>query len=221
MRLSRFVAALVVTALVAGGMFAAAAPAAAHPHVWIDLRTVALLDAQGRLEGVRVEWLLDRFYSALAEEDMDTDGNKSVSPVEAQQWAENAFTNIASTGYFGEFLIDGRNYRPTRASDPVGRWVDGQIFMSFVIRPDEPADPRKVAVGYMVYDSEFYIDVRHPDGPGFATVEGPGQEACTAAIGRSEPSPEVVATAAALDKDETAPTGLGRLFADYVKVTCR
>ncbi|GHD58687.1 hypothetical protein GCM10017083_42020 [Thalassobaculum fulvum] len=210
-----------VAALAAGITLAAAAPAAAHPHVWIDLRTVALLDAEGRLEGVRVEWLLDRFYSAVAEEDMDTDRDKAVSPAEAQLWAETAFGNIASVGYFAEFLIDGRSYQPTRASDPVGRWVDGQVFMSFVIRPDAPADPRKVAVGYMVYDPQYYIDVRHPDGPGFAAVEGPGQAACTATVGRSEPAPEVVASAAALDKDETAPSGLGRLFADYVKVTCR
>src|SRR5690606_34648972 len=127
--------------------------------------------------------------------------------------------NIAESGYFAELLVDGRNHPPARAEAPAGRWVDDRLFMSFLIRLDEPADPRSMAVGYMSYDPQFYIDIRHPDGA--ATVEGPGADACTAGIGRSEPSPEVVASAAALDRDDDAPAGLGRLFADYVKVTCR
>lgn len=199
----------------------AASPAAAHPHVWIDLRTTALLDEHGRVASVRIGWLFDRFYSAFAEQDMDTDRDGAVSEAEAQRWAEVAFGNIAGSGFFAELLIDGRSMVPDKADSPVGRWIDGQMFMSFVVRPDVPADPRQVAVGYLVYDPQFYIDIRHPEGEGFASVEGPGQETCTATAGRSEPPPEVVASAAALDRDETAPAGLGRLFADYVKVSCR
>lgn len=218
MRLGRI---LILTLIAGLGPAVAALPAAAHPHVWIDLRSAALLDNRGRVVAVRLEWLFDRFYSSFAEQDMDTDRNGEVSDAEAQLWADTAFGNIAEAGYFAELLVDGRSYPPSAASDPVGRWRDGQLFMSFVIRLDEPADPRKVPVGYMAYDPLFYIDIRHPSGDGAATVEGPGREACSTSVGRSEPSPEVVASAAALDKDETAPSGLGRLFADYVKVTCR
>lgn len=209
-----------VTALGAAAIVAvSAATVEAHPHVWIDMRSAALLDAAGRVEAVRLEWTFDRFYSSFAIEDLDTDGDRKVSDAEADRWVRTAFDNIAEAGYFAELLVDGRNYPPTKAEAPVGRWQDGRLFMSFVVRLDAPADPRKVAVGYMSYDPLFYIDVRHPDGG--ATVEGPGADACSAALGRSEPSPETVASAAALDKTETAPSGLGRLFADYVKVTCR
>lgn len=206
-------------AALAAGLVAGAGPAAAHPHVWIDMRSTALLDAAGLVEAVRIEWQFDRFYSSFAIEDLDTDRNRKVSDAEADAWARTAFGNIAEVGYFAELLVDGRSYPPTKAEKPAGRWIDDRLFMSFVVRLDEPADPRKVAVGYMSYDPLFYIDIRHPDGG--AAVEGPGAQACTAAIGRSEPSPEVVASAAALGKDETAPSGLGRLFADYVKVTCK
>lgn len=199
----------------------AAVPAAAHPHVWIDLRSAAVLDDAGRVAAIRIEWLFDRFYSAFAQEDMDTDRNRSVSEAEAQLWAETAFGNIAEAGYFAEILVDGQSYVPSKASDPVGHWRDGQLFMSFVVQLDEPADPRQVTVGYLSYDPAFYIDIRHPETSGAATVEGPGHAECSAEIGRSEPSPEVVASAAALDRNETAQDGLGRLFADYVKVACR
>jgi len=208
-------------ALFAGLFVAAAGPAVAHPHVWIDMRSAAILDADGRLSAVRIEWTFDRFYSSFAEQDMDTDRSGTVSEAEAGLWAETAFENIAVAGYFTEILVDGRSYAPTRAERPVGRWLDGRLFMSFVVRLDEAVDPRAVPVGFMSYDPMFYIDVRHPDGAAAATVEGPGSAACSASVGRSEPAPETVASAAALDKDDTAPPGLGRLFADYVKVTCR
>lgn len=206
--------------IVAAGLALAAAPAAAHPHVWIDMRSAVLLDDRGRVTAVRLEWLFDRFYSAFAEEDLDANRDKTVSDAEAQRWAETALGNLKSSGFFAEFVVDGRGYTPSTASAPVGRWHDGRLSMAFVVALDEPADPRRVTVGYLSYDPQFYIDIRHVDGAA-ATVEGAGRDACSASVGRSDPSPEVVASAAALDKDETAPSGLGRLFADFVKVTCR
>ncbi len=159
-------------ALFAGLWAAAAGPAVAHPHVWIDMRSAAILDAEGRVAAVRIEWTFDRFYSSFAEQDMDTDRSGTVSEAEAGLWAETAFENIAVAGYFTEILVDGQSYAPTRAEQPVGRWLDGRLFMSFVVRLDEPVDPRAVPVGFMSYDPMFYIDVRHPDGDGAATVEG-------------------------------------------------
>ena len=203
------------------GLAAAAGTAAAHPHVWIDMRTAAQLDPQGRVAAVRIEWLFDRFYSAYAQEDVDADRDGGISDAEADRWAVTALGNIAKVGYFAELLVDGQGLQPAGADRPVGRWRDDRLFMSFVVRFATPADPRKVAVGYLSYDPEFYIDIRHADAADAATVEGPGNEACAAEVRRSEPSPEIVASAAALDKDATAPSGLGRLFADYVKVTCR
>jgi len=211
-----------IAPLLAGAIsIATAGGAQAHPHVWIDMRTATLLDPQGRISGVRVEWLFDQFYSAYAEEDLDTDRNGKITEAEANRWAANALGNIAKVGYFAEFLVDGRSSAPASADTPLGRWRGGRVWMSFVIRPQAPVDPRAATFGYLSYDPEFYIDIRHPEKGVTATVEGPDHDRCTATVGRSDPSPEVIASAAALDRDATAPSGLGRLFADYVKVTCR
>lgn len=196
-------------------------PVRAHPHVWIDMHTVAYVDAQGRVEAVRIVWLFDRFYSAYAQEDVDTDGDGSITDTEADRWAQTALGNIAKVGYFSEILVDGQGSAPATADHPVGRWTDGQLLLSFVVRPAKPVDPRAGSVAYMAYDPEFYIDIRHVDASDAATVQGPGSEKCSATVGRSDPPPETVASAAALAADETAPRGLGRLFADTVTVTCR
>ncbi len=207
-------------AVLGAGLALAAGPATGHPHVWIEMRSAAVLDDRGRVAAVRLEWLFDRFYSAFAEEDLDADRDKSVSDVEAQRWAETALGNLKASGYFAEIVVDGRSYAPSKASEPIGRWRDGRLSMAFVVSLDEPADPRLTTVGYLSFDPQFYIDIRHVDDPA-AAVEGSARAGCSASLRRSDPPPEVVASAAALDRDETAPAGLGRLFADYVQVTCR
>src|SRR3546814_15631495 len=107
-----------------------AAPSAAHPHVWIDFHSTALMDASGRVEAVRIEWLFDRFYSSFALEDLDADRDGKVSDGEAGVWAQTAFANIAQAGYFAELLVDGRNHPPARAEAPAGRWLDDRLFRS-------------------------------------------------------------------------------------------
>lgn len=53
----------------------AAAPLAAHPHIFIDTGFELILDEAGHMTHVRVSWQYDDFYSLLITEDMalDTD----------------------------------------------------------------------------------------------------------------------------------------------------
>ncbi|HMO72532.1 MAG TPA: DUF1007 family protein, partial [Paracoccaceae bacterium] len=43
----------------------AAAPAGAHPHIFIDTGLEVIFDGQGRPAAVRVSWTYDDFYSLL------------------------------------------------------------------------------------------------------------------------------------------------------------
>ena len=53
----------------------AAAPARAHPHAWIDLKTTVLFDDQGRVTGLRQRWVFDEVYSMFAIDGFDNDGD--------------------------------------------------------------------------------------------------------------------------------------------------
>ena len=54
---------LIGTALAASGLFAPSA--SAHPHSWIDLRSEAVFDDQGRLAALHETWLFDEYYTAF------------------------------------------------------------------------------------------------------------------------------------------------------------
>ena len=61
----------VAAALCAGGF--TAAPAAAHPHIFVETGLKLELDGEGRLIGVEVTWTYDELYSLLVLEDMELD----------------------------------------------------------------------------------------------------------------------------------------------------
>lgn len=44
---------------------ATAAPAAAHPHVWITVESTVLYE-QGSIAAIRHRWTFDEFYTAMA-----------------------------------------------------------------------------------------------------------------------------------------------------------
>lgn len=70
---------------------AAATPAQAHPHVFIDAGLTFLFDDQNRLAAVQVIWVYDEFYSLLMIEDggYDTDGDGALTDAEKAALAGN------------------------------------------------------------------------------------------------------------------------------------
>ena len=55
-----------VTVLVALAAVFAAAPATAHPHVWVTMHTELVYAADGSVTGVRHAWAFDDMFSAFA-----------------------------------------------------------------------------------------------------------------------------------------------------------
>ena len=56
------------------GLLAAAAPAAAHPHVWVAVETTVLYEA-GRIVGLRHRWSFDDLYTAMAIQGLDANND--------------------------------------------------------------------------------------------------------------------------------------------------
>jgi hypothetical protein len=61
-------------------------PAAAHPHVWVLLKSQILYDEAGLVTGVRHVWTFDDLYSAFLTQDINREG-KEYSP--ARNWHQS------------------------------------------------------------------------------------------------------------------------------------
>ena len=66
----------------------------AHPHVWATVRSEILLDPNHQITGIRHAWTFDEFYSAMAVQGLDTNGDGVFSAEELKPLAEVNVTSL-------------------------------------------------------------------------------------------------------------------------------
>ena len=88
-----------------------AAPAQAHPHVWITAKSEVVYAPDGAISGVRHAWTFDDMFSTFALQGIET---KTKGVYSREQLAPLAQTNIESLKEFGYFTFakaDGKKER--------------------------------------------------------------------------------------------------------------
>lgn len=147
----------VVLAIVAG-LLSFAGNAAAHPHVWVDVRTQLLFDDAGSLTGFRHDWTFDEGYSAFAVSGLDTDADGALTRAELEPLAK---VNMESLGEFDFFTFLTADGRKIELSDPVDYYVDyenGHAVLHFTLPVKAPLDVHKGDISFAVYDPTFFVD---------------------------------------------------------------
>ena len=64
--------------------WAAATPAQAHPHVWIQMQSDVVFNDKGLISAVNVSWTFDDAYAQLALEGLDKNGDGVYDPAELE-----------------------------------------------------------------------------------------------------------------------------------------
>ena len=194
-----------------------AQPAAAHPHSWIDLRSTVVLDDQGAVTAIQVDWVFDEFYSTFVIEDIVRAGENIDTAL--QVLTQDNLKGLRDFNYFTEIHADGKPVAFSDATDGSMRVFKDRLRMTFTIPLTEPVDPRKVLLEYAVYDPTYYIEILHLN-EGAITVADPTDGACSATLDTPTPDASWVSLAASLDQTAIAPDNLGKLFAEVVTVSC-
>jgi ABC-type uncharacterized transport system substrate-binding protein len=203
------------------GLFAlmtvASLPAAAHPHAWIDLHSEVMLGDHGDMEGVRLYWVFDEWYTTYIASEFaksDTLSEEFLTSLAAQNLA-----NLAEYDYFTKVLVDGEQASVAKVTKFDTGLLNERLWLRFEVPLVDPVDPRKRKVSYKVYDPTYYIEILHvEDNP--VTFKGKGAEQCSAKVVDANPTFESVALASALDVTQTGGDNLGELFAQTVEVSC-
>ena len=110
----------------AGGLVAAtlllvpAAPAFAHPHVWVTVETTVLFE-QGSIAGFRHKWTFDEFYTAMAVEGLDTNKDGIYS---REELAELAKVNIDGLKEFAFFTYPKLAGQDLALGAPRDYWLE-------------------------------------------------------------------------------------------------
>lgn len=139
--------------------FGSGSTAFAHPHVWIEARSDAVFDAEGRLEAVNVEWRFDEIYSATAVEGLDANGNGQYEPDELLALARENLEALRDYRFFTQVKAGGQPVDYGNVTEYGSFFKDGQLSMYFTVPMARPVDPRVTPVVYSIYDPTFYIAI--------------------------------------------------------------
>lgn len=201
------------------------APALAHPHVWTDTRSSLIVDAQGRISGVRVEWAFDENYTTFALEGLDTNGNGSYEPDEIKPLTDENIKSLVESNYFVVMRQAGKVLPQGKVTDYAQTYNQTRLTLYFVLPLQTPVDPRGGEFQYKIYDPDFFIAFDYvKEDP--VELEGSLPQGCAMELKPLPTDEELDQTReflASKDKDWQNETqeDFGALFAQPVVVTCK
>lgn len=202
-----------------------ASAAMAHPHVWADIRTGLMVDAQGMITGVRMEWTFDEGYSTFALDGLDANGDGTYGPEEIKPLTEENIASLAESNYFGFLRQNSKLLPHGKVTDYTQIYENNLLTLAFVLPLATPVDPRKGSFDYKVYDPDFFISFDYmKDAP--VELEGTLPQGCTWELKPVLTDEELEAKRnflASKSIDWVNDTGedFGSLFARPVVVTCK
>lgn len=200
-----------------------ASPAGAHPHIYVDTTLTLIVDVQGRLESVAVEWVYDDLTSLLAIEDLGLDADLDGILTTEDQATLDRLAGQWEGGFDGDLHVvqDGRDAALSGPNAARGSLRDGRIVFTHrrdLLLPLEAAIP----VSMTLYDPTYYTfyDLSAPP-----VLQGPDDCAVTTLRADTGAAQRLMEAALAQLSDEDLMNEdnlplLGAAFADRVVLTC-
>ena len=201
-----------------------AGQAAAHPHVWIEMRSDVIFNDDGKITGVNLIWSFDDGYTQVALEGLDTNGDGVYSQQELDPLTKENIASLKDYEYFTVMRVNGEKVAQGDVTEFGQIWSNDKLQLHFQLPLKEPVDPIKNQFMVKVYDPEFFIAMDYvKDDP--VTVIGAMPDACKLVVKPVPTDAEIDATREMLStkgpdwKPETSED-FGALFAQPVLIEC-
>ena len=150
----------------------AAAPALAHPHIFIDATARIVFDDAGHIARIENSWAFDPYFSAWTVQGLDVDGDGEVSEAELQELADQNMVGLAEYGFYTFADADGAPLAFAAGSEPRMRHDGERVTLDFAVVPQAPA-PTPYRLELAINDPEYYVAISFD--PGTVTlVDAPG-----------------------------------------------
>jgi polyphosphate kinase len=200
-----------------------AAPALAHPHVYIDTGIEVIFDDQGRAAALRITWAYDDFFSLMVVQDrgLDPDADGEATPEEDAKL--NGFDMEWEPGFEGDtyVLVNDQPLALGAPTDFTGIYRGGRLISTHTRAILQPADPEVAPVIIQSYDPGFYTAYTIASDPVLT-----GREGCAAPVfapDLSEADKQLQAALAEYGADvdlEMDFPAIGAAYAEEVRLTC-
>ena len=205
--------------------WAAATPARAHPHVWVEMQSDVVFNSEGLISAVNVSWTFDDAYAQMALDGLDKNGDGVYDPTELEPLTRENLDSLKDYNFFTYVRFDGK-------AQSIGAPVDaGQIYaknklqLHFQVPLVTPVDPARGEFVLKTYDPEFFIAFDYvKDDP--VSVIGDMPKNCALDVKPVPSDAEIEQTRAMLatkgtDWKPAEDEDFGAIFAQPVTITCK
>jgi ABC-type uncharacterized transport system substrate-binding protein len=135
----------------------AAAPAIAHPHVWVTMHTELVYAKDGAIVGINHSWAFDDMFSAFATQGLESKVKGQFSREELAPLAQTNVESLKEYDYFTYVTADGQK---VKLGEPrPGYWLDytNQILtLHFTLPFKEPVKSKLMRIE--IYDPTIFVD---------------------------------------------------------------
>ena len=143
--------------LLALASLAFAAPARAHPHVWVTMHTELVYGPDGAITGVRHHWAFDDMFSAFATQGLDAKEQGKFTREELAPLAKVNVESLKEYDYFTYATADGK--RAELKEPAADYWLDfndSVLTLNFTLPFKTPLKAKELKVE--VYDPTIFVD---------------------------------------------------------------
>ncbi len=137
-------------------ILAGTAPARAHPHVWVAVRSEVVFAPDGNILGVQHAWEFDEMYSAFAVQGLGKNGKAPTR----EELAPLAKTNVESLAEFDYFTYGKQNGAKAVFKPPQDVYIEADdkkiVTLHFFLPLATPASAKK-PFSFQVYDPTYFV----------------------------------------------------------------
>ncbi len=158
--------------------------AAAHPHVFIEARTIVLYEG-GRFKGLEHRWTFDEFYTASAIEGLDANKDGVYDRAELAELAKVNVEGLKEFNYFTAATVGGKEIKVADVKDYYLEHKDGVLTLIFTLPFEAPVPADAKDFRFSVADPTFFIGFDWVKSNPVSLSEG-APKTCTIKIGSEE-----------------------------------
>ncbi len=145
---------------VAAGLLAligAAGEAAAHPHVWVEMRSDLVFNEDGQVTAMNLMWTFDDGYAQVALEGLDANGDGVFSQSELEPLTKENMSSLKDYDYFTVIRFNGEKQAFGEVTEFGQIYSNDKLSLHFRVPLATPLDPRSGEIMAKVYDPDFFI----------------------------------------------------------------
>ena len=140
-----------------------AAPALAHPHVWVTMQSTVLYAPDGTVTGVRHAWSFDDMFSAFATQGYESKVKGEFTREELAPLAQVNVESLKEYDYFTYATVDGNKVKMTEPLSDYYLSFENQVLtLHFTIPLEKPVKAKHLNID--IYDPTIFVNFEFAKG---------------------------------------------------------